>query len=89
MQAFRREQKIYRSIGGRYNVKLYYSFQEDGLYFFILDFGCGGTLRELLQQEVYLEERFAKVYLANLVLAVESLHAMDIIHSDLKPVPVP
>ena len=54
MQAFKKEQKIYRSIGGVYNVNLYYSFKEDNLYFFILDFGSGGTFRTLIQDEVYL-----------------------------------
>ena len=48
MQAFRKEQKIYRSISGLFNVKLYYSFREDNLYCFVLDFGAGGTLRRLL-----------------------------------------
>ena len=48
MQAFRKEQKIYRSISGPFNVKLYYSFREDNLYCFVLDFGAGGTLRRLL-----------------------------------------
>ena len=49
MKAFKKEQKIYRSINGEYNVKLYYSFREENLYFFILDFGCGGTLNSLLE----------------------------------------
>lgn len=86
--AFKKEQKIYRSISGSFNVKLYYSFREDNLYFFMLDYGRGGTLRQLLEEEVYFEERYAKTYLANLVLAVQMLHSIDIIHRDLKPVSI-
>lgn len=48
--AFKKEQKIYRSISGTFNVKLYYSFREDNLYFFVLDYGRGGTLRKLLEE---------------------------------------
>ncbi len=86
MDTFRKEQKIYKSIMGEFNVKLYFSFREENLYFFILDFGCGGNFRTLLEKEVYLEEGWAKTYLANLVLAIESIHALGIIHRDLKPV---
>lgn len=48
MHAFKQEQKIYKSITGNFNVKLYYSFGVSNLYFLILDYGCGGSLRELL-----------------------------------------
>lgn len=48
MHAFKQEQKIYKSIAGNFNVKLYYSFGVANLYFLILDYGCGGSLRELL-----------------------------------------
>jgi hypothetical protein len=48
MEAFKKEQKIYKSINGNFNVKLYYSFREENLYFLILDFGPGGNFRTLL-----------------------------------------
>lgn len=86
MRAFKREQKIYKSITGGFNVKLYYSFGKGNLYFLMLDYGCGGSFRQLLEKEVYLEERYAKVYIANLLLAVNCIHRMGIVHRDLKPV---
>lgn len=49
VRAFKQEQKIYKSITGGYNVKLYYSFSVNNLYFLILDYGCGGSLRTLLE----------------------------------------
>lgn len=88
MRAFKQEQKIYKSITGGFNVKLYYSFSLNNLYFLILDYGCGGSFRQLLQKECYLEEQYAKTYLANLILAVRSIHRMGIVHRDLKPVRV-
>jgi serine/threonine protein kinase len=85
MRAFKQEQRIYKSITG-FNVKLYYSFSLNNLYFLILDYGCGGSLRQLLQNECYLEEQHAKLYVANLIMAVKSIHRMGIVHRDLKPV---
>jgi serine/threonine protein kinase len=55
IRAFKQEQKIYKSITGGFNVKLYYSFSLSNLYFLILDYGCGGSLRQLLENEVYFE----------------------------------
>lgn len=50
MTAFKQQQKIYKSITGGFNVKLYYSFGVNNLYFLILDYGCGGSLSQLLQK---------------------------------------
>lgn len=85
LSAFRKEQRIYRSIRGGSNVKLYYSFSEDNLYFLLLDYCCGGSLRSLLHREVYLSEAHTRTYLANLVLAVDAIHRLGILHRDLKP----
>ena len=49
MEAFKKEQRIYKSITGNFNVKLYYSFREENFYFLILDFAVGGDFRTLLQ----------------------------------------
>lgn len=45
IRAFKQEQKIYKSITGGFNVKLYYSFSVNNLYFLILDYGVGGSFR--------------------------------------------
>jgi serine/threonine protein kinase len=50
IRAFKQEQKIYKSITGGFNVKLYYSFSVNNLYFLILDYGCGGSFRQLLEK---------------------------------------
>ena len=51
----------------------------------ILDYCPGGDLGQLIQREGYLNEDQAKVYMAEVLLALEDLHANDIIFRDLKP----
>ena len=55
LAAFKKELRVYLSIKGGYNVKLYYSFSEGEIYCFILDFASGGSLRALIEKETYLE----------------------------------
>ena len=53
IHAFKQEQKIYKSITGGFNVKLYYSFGKANLYFLILDYGCGGSFKQLLEKPIW------------------------------------
>ncbi|KAJ0736599.1 putative protein kinase AGC-MAST family [Helianthus annuus] len=45
----------------------------------------GGDLFSLLKNLGCLEENMARVYIAELVLALEYLHSLNVIHRDLKP----
>ena len=51
----------------------------------ILDFCPGGDLGRLIQKEGKLSEDRARVYLCEVLLALEDLHSRDIIYRDLKP----
>jgi ankyrin repeat protein len=66
-------------------VKLTYAFQTSDKLFLILDYCPGGDLGEHLQKERRFTEDRAKIYLAEIVLALEDLHRRDIIFRDLKP----
>ena len=66
-------------------VKLNYAFQTATKLFLILDYCPGGDLGQLIRREGYLEEEVAKVYMAEILLALEDLHNSDIIFRDLKP----
>lgn len=66
-------------------VKLHYSFQTNDKLFLILDFCPGGDLSELLTKQRRFKEEIAKIYLCEIILAIEVLHKKDIIFRDLKP----
>lgn len=50
-----------------------------------MDYQPGGDLGEYLQDEGWFSERWAKIYSAEILLAVEELHRFNIIFRDLKP----
>jgi len=66
-------------------VKLNWAFQTAEKLFLILDYAPGGDLGEHLQKERRFTEERAKIYLAEIILALEDLHKRDIIFRDLKP----
>lgn len=51
----------------------------------ILEYCPGGDLGSVLKREKKLSEERAKLYLAEIILALEELHKKDIIFRDLKP----
>jgi serine/threonine protein kinase len=51
----------------------------------VLDYCPGGDLGRILEKERRLTEDRARIYLAEVLLALEDLHSRDIIFRDLKP----
>jgi serine/threonine protein kinase len=66
-------------------VKLNYAFQSLDRLFLILEYCAGGDLAQHLQKEKRFDEDRAKIYLCEIILALEDLHKRDIIFRDLKP----
>jgi len=81
----RSEVSIMRSVNSDFIVKLYYSFQNDDYWFFVMEYMNGGDLGSLLQNCGTLDEKFCKFYLAEMIMALEHLHSKNILHRDLKP----
>ncbi|CAN4113688.1 unnamed protein product [Withania somnifera] len=65
-------------------VKLYYSFQDDDYLYFIMEYLPGGDMMTLLMRKDILTEDKARFYVAETVLAIESIHKHIEIHSTLK-----
>ncbi|XP_067946869.1 serine/threonine-protein kinase LATS2-like isoform X2 [Watersipora subatra] len=65
--------------------KLFYSFQDKENLYFIMEYIPGGDLMALLIKMGIFEEPLARFYIAELVLAIESVHKMGFIHRDIKP----
>ncbi|KAI9792771.1 MAG: hypothetical protein M1816_001503 [Peltula sp. TS41687] len=66
-------------------VGLKFSFQTPTDLYLVTDFMSGGELFWHLQKEGRFDERRAKFYIAELILALQHLHQHDIVYRDLKP----
>ena len=66
-------------------VGLNYAFQTATKLFLILDFCPGGDLGRLIAKQGKLSEDVARIYMSEVLLALEDLHRRDIIYRDLKP----
>ncbi|GJJ73419.1 serine/threonine-protein kinase Psk1 [Entomortierella parvispora] len=79
------ERKILEAIRHPFIVKLHYAFQTDHRLYLILEYASGGELFTHLAAERMFSEENTAFYAAQLVLALEHLHALGIIYRDLKP----
>lgn len=78
------ECNILKQSNNPFIIKLHYSFQTPDYLYMILDYCPGGDLGFHLEANLF-EEDEAKFYIAELVLAIEYLHKMNVIYRDLKP----
>jgi hypothetical protein len=65
-------------------VTMHASFQTKEKLFIIMDFCAGGELFLKLGREGIFRERTAAFYLAEITLALEHLHSVNVLHRDLK-----
>lgn len=61
------------------------SFKDENYLYLVMEYLPGGDFMTLLMKKDILSEKEAKFYMAEMVLAVESVHKMNYIHRDLKP----
>lgn len=66
-------------------VELKCSFQDEKYLYLVMEYLPGGDLMGLLIKKDILSEADAKFYMAEMILAVESVHKLNYIHRDLKP----
>lgn len=66
-------------------VGLKFSFQTPSDLYLVTDYMSGGELFWHLQKEGRFDEKRAKFYIAELILAIQHLHEADIVYRDLKP----
>ena len=83
----RQEKLILALIHHPFLVTLRYAFQSATKLYLVMDYVAGGELFNRLDQQPgrRLPERDVQFYAAEVVLALEYLHARDIIYRDLKP----
>uniref|UniRef100_A0A8C6VNU1 non-specific serine/threonine protein kinase n=1 Tax=Naja naja TaxID=35670 RepID=A0A8C6VNU1_NAJNA len=79
------ERDILAEADNEWVVKLYYSFQDKDNLYFVMDYIPGGDMMSLLIRMEVFPEKLAQFYIAELTLAIESVHKMGFIHRDIKP----
>eukprot|EP00826_Nyctotherus_ovalis_P046754 TRINITY_DN5319_c0_g1_i12.p2 TRINITY_DN5319_c0_g1~~TRINITY_DN5319_c0_g1_i12.p2 ORF type:complete len:180 (-),score=32.52 TRINITY_DN5319_c0_g1_i12:444-983(-) len=78
------ERKVQSAVQSRFIVKTHCAFQTKSKLFMVMDYCPGGDLRVALKSEHKFSEARAKIYAAEIVLALEELHRREVIHRDLK-----
>ncbi|XP_041924416.1 serine/threonine-protein kinase LATS2 [Alosa sapidissima] len=79
------ERDILAEADNEWVVRLYYSFQDKDSLYFVMDYIPGGDMMSLLIRMGVFPEELARFYIAELTLAIESVHKMGFIHRDIKP----
>mmetsp|Transcript_5702 Transcript_5702/g.7974 ORF Transcript_5702/g.7974 Transcript_5702/m.7974 type:complete len:872 (-) Transcript_5702:25-2640(-) len=85
LDRIQKEQDIMAHVNNDFIVSLYYSFQSKNNLYLVMEFCGGGDLYSLLDKFGGLDEKVARFYIAELIVALEYLHKMQIIHRDIKP----
>ncbi|GLJ48010.1 hypothetical protein SUGI_1013960 [Cryptomeria japonica] len=81
----RAERNLLAEVDSHCIVKLYYSFQDAEYLYLIMEYLPGGDMMTLLMRKETLSEDVARFYIAQSVLAIESIHKHNYIHRDIKP----
>jgi serine/threonine protein kinase len=81
----RAEREILALADNPWLVKLHFSFQDEQYLYMIMEYCPGGDLMALLMKEDILSEDATKFYMAEAILAIQSVHDLGYTHRDLKP----
>ena len=79
------EQLFMSKVKSPWIVELKASFQDNDYLYLVMEFLQGGDLMNILIKKNVLNEEEARFYVAEIVLAIESIHKLDCIHRDIKP----
>ncbi|KAG6753823.1 hypothetical protein POTOM_041823 [Populus tomentosa] len=79
------ERDILISVRNPFVVRFFYSFTCRENLYLVMEYLNGGDMYSLLRNLGCLDEDVARVYIAEVVLALEYLHSLRVVHRDLKP----
>ncbi|NWR85659.1 CTRO kinase, partial [Furnarius figulus] len=83
---FEEERSILAQSTSPWIPQLQYAFQDKKNLYLVMEYEPGGDLLSLLNRyEEQLDENMVQFYLAELVLAIHSVHQMGYVHRDIKP----
>ncbi|NXV45455.1 CTRO kinase, partial [Uria aalge] len=83
---FEEERNILSQSTSPWIPQLQYAFQDKKNLYLVMEYQPGGDLLSLLNRyEDQLDESMVQFYLAELILAIHSVHQMGYVHRDIKP----
>ncbi|XP_041092236.1 myotonin-protein kinase-like isoform X2 [Polyodon spathula] len=83
---FQEEREVMVRGDRRWITELHYAFQDDNNLYLVMDYYVGGDLLTLLSKfGDRIPEEMSQFYLAEMVMAVDSIHRLGYVHRDIKP----
>lgn len=79
------ECKILAYLNHPFIIKMNFAFQTPKNLYMVLDYCPNGDLMTHLSEKGRFPESVARFYIAEIILAIEYLHSLDIVYRDLKP----
>ncbi|XP_036451227.1 myotonin-protein kinase isoform X2 [Colossoma macropomum] len=83
---YQEEREVLLKGDRRWITELHYAFQDDNYLYLAMDYYVGGDLLTLLSKfGDRIPEDMAQFYLAEMVMAIDSVHRLGYVHRDIKP----
>lgn len=81
----RAERDVLAEADNPWATTLYYAFQDAKYLYLIMEYVPGGDMMTLLIAQDVFSEEMTRFYVAETILAIESIHSLGYVHRDLKP----
>lgn len=86
VSCFREERDVLVNGDKRWITQLHFAFQDENYLYLVMDYYVGGDLLTLLSKfGDRIPVEMARFYLAEMVMAIDSIHRMGYVHRDIKP----
>ncbi|EIJ88773.1 protein kinase X [Nematocida parisii] len=79
------EKAVMLSLYSSFFVRLYSTFQDKRYLFMVMEYVPGGELFSFMKEIIKFTVKQARFYIAEILVALETLHGLGIIYRDLKP----
>uniref|UniRef100_A0A8C9AM15 Myotonin-protein kinase n=1 Tax=Prolemur simus TaxID=1328070 RepID=A0A8C9AM15_PROSS len=86
VSCFREERDVLVNGDRRWITQLHFAFQDENYLYLIMEYYVGGDLLTLLSKfGERIPAEMARFYLAEIVMAIDSVHRLGYVHRDIKP----
>lgn len=79
------EKRILQAADCSFLIKLIFSWKDNDFIYFFMNFVGGGDMYTFLTHQHKFSETVCRFYSAQMVIALEYLHCMNVVHRDIKP----